>query len=142
MKSLHTEIIINAPAEKVWSVLTNFEKFPEWNPFILSIEGKQEAGTQLRVVLNNGKGTSVFKPRVMVFERDKTFEWLGSLPIPGIFNGRHYFKIVKIIEKQVRFVHGEEFNGLLAGIIMKQIGETTRQGFVAMNNALKERAES
>lgn len=142
MKNLQTEIIINASVEKVWSILTNFEKFPEWNPFILSIEGKQELGAQLKVVLNNGKGTSVFKPKVVTLEKNKTFEWLGSLPIPGLFNGQHRFAIERISDNQVKFIQSEQFSGLLAGIIMKQIGETTREGFISMNKALKERAES
>ena len=141
MKNLHTEITINAPAEKVWNILTDFEKFGEWNPFILSIEGNQEIGAQLKVVLKNGNGTSVFKPKVLILEKNKSFEWLGSLPIPGLFNGQHHFKLEKISEHQINFIHGEHFSGLLAGIIMKQIGEATQQSFMAMNKALKERAE-
>lgn len=141
MKILHTEIIINASAGKIWNILSDFEKFPEWNPFILSIEGKREIGAQLKVVLKNGNGTSVFKPKVLVWDKDNAFEWLGSLPIPGIFNGQHHFKIEKISEHQVKFIHCEQFSGLLAGLIMRQIGEATREGFVAMNEALKARAE-
>src|SRR5208337_3854746 len=34
MKEIHTEIEINAPAEKVWKVLTDFAAYPEWNPFV------------------------------------------------------------------------------------------------------------
>src|SRR5688572_7113737 len=113
MKNLETEIIINATAEKVWGVLTDFEKFPEWNPFILSIEGKKEAGARLRVVLNNGKGTSVFKPKVLVLEKEKAFEWMGSLPL-GIFSGHHQFRIERLSNNQVKFIHREEFSGLLA----------------------------
>ena len=37
MKEIKTEIIINSKPEKVWNILTNFEKYPEWNPFIKSI---------------------------------------------------------------------------------------------------------
>lgn len=141
MKTLETEIIINASAEKVWNILTDFEKFPEWNPFILSIEGKPEVGTPVKAVLKNGNGTSVFKPKVLVVEKNKAFEWLGSLPIPGIFNGQHHFRIEKISDQQVKFVHGEQFSGLLAGLIMNKIGEGTRKGFIKMNEALKKRAE-
>ena len=141
MKTLQTEIVITAPAEKVWSILTDFEKFPQWNPFILKIEGKPIVNTRLRAELKNGKGVSVFKPIVLVAEKNKAFEWLGSLPIPGLFNGHHYFRIEALSSTQVKFVHGEEFTGLLAGLIMKQIGEQTRAGFIAMNKALKERAE-
>ena len=119
----------------------DFSKFPEWNPFVLSIEGKQEAGAQLKVVLKNGNSTSVFRPKVVAIDQNKTFEWLGSLPVPGIFNGQHRFGIQKITDSQVRFMQSEQFSGLLAGIIMKQIGERTKQGFMAMNEALRERAE-
>lgn len=141
-KSLQTEIIINAPAEKVWNVLMDFEKYHEWNPFILAIEGRAEVGNQIKAVLKNGNSTSVFKPKVLVLEKNKAFEWLGSLPIPGIFNGQHQFKIERVTDNQVKFIHGEQFSGLLAGFIMKQIGDATREGFIAMNNALKARAEA
>ncbi|MES2622453.1 MAG: SRPBCC domain-containing protein [Bacteroidota bacterium] len=140
MKNLETEIIINAPAEKVWNILTDFEKFPEWNPLILRIEGKQELGAQLLVELNNGKGSSVFKPKVVRLEKNKAFEWQGNLPL-GMFTGRHQFRIEKLSDTQVKFIHREDFSGWLSGLIMKQIGEGTRKGFIKMNEALKKRAE-
>ena len=40
MKEISTNININATAEKVWSVLTNFSKYSDWNPFIKTIEGE------------------------------------------------------------------------------------------------------
>jgi len=141
MKNLRTEIIINGSAEKVWTVLTDFEKYPEWNPFIVSITGKPDVGSTIRAELKNGSSTSVFKPEVMVFEKNKAFEWLGSLPVPGIFNGHHCFHIESISANQVKFIQEENFSGLLAGIIMNKIGEQTRAGFISMNKALKERAE-
>lgn len=141
MKNLQTEIIINASVEKVWNILSDFEKFPQWNPLILSISGKQEPGAQLRVELNNGKGSSVFKPKVVAFEKHKAFEWRGNLPL-GMFTGHHQFHIEKISEQQVKFVHREDFSGWLSGFIMNKIGEGTRKGFIKMNEALKKRAES
>ncbi len=141
MKSIQTEIIINASAKKVWNILTDFQKFSEWNPFIIAIEGKPEPTGKLRVELKNGDSKSVFKPTVLAAEKNKRFEWRGSLPIPGLFIGQHYFIIEEISAAQVKFIHGEHFSGLLAGLIMKQIGEQTMQGFIAMNKALKLRAE-
>ncbi len=121
--------------------MADFEKFPQWNPFIVKLEGKPEVNTRLRAELKNGDGVSVFKPKVLVAEKNKAFEWLGSLPIPGIFNGHHYFRIESLNAGQVKFIHGEEFTGLLAGVILNKIGEQTRAGFIAMNKALKEWAE-
>ena len=141
MKNLQTEIIINATPEKVWSILMDFDKYPQWNPFVKEITGSQKVGGQLKVTLRNGKGTSVFTPTVVSNETTRLFEWLGSIPL-GLFKGQHRFAIEKINDTHVKFIHSEQFSGLLAGLIMSQIGETTRNGFIAMNKALKERAEA
>lgn len=119
----------------------DFSAYPQWNPFIVAAEGNQQLGGKLKVTLKNGKGVSVFTPKVMANEKNKTFQWLGTLPIPGIFNGHHMFTIEPIGTNQVKFIHAENFSGLLAGLILKQIGEQTLQGFISMNKALKERAE-
>jgi uncharacterized protein YndB with AHSA1/START domain len=37
MKELHSEIEIDASAERVWAILTDFASYPRWNPFIRSI---------------------------------------------------------------------------------------------------------
>ena len=44
MRQLFTEIEINAPVEKVWTILSDFEKYPDWNPFVKSIEGEIKEG--------------------------------------------------------------------------------------------------
>ncbi len=33
---LHTEIDIEAPPETVWRILTDLERYGEWNPFVVS----------------------------------------------------------------------------------------------------------
>ncbi len=38
-KELASSIDINASPEEVWSVLTDFAKFPDWNPFMRWIKG-------------------------------------------------------------------------------------------------------
>lgn len=142
MKSIQTEIIINATAEKVWGVLMAFENYPQWNPFIKSLTGAPEVGNTIRAELKNGEGVSVFKPKVLTVNANSKFEWRGSLPVPGLFIGQHYFVIEPVEAGRVKFIHGENFSGLLAGLIMNKIGAQTMQGFIAMNKALKEQAES
>jgi len=51
MKELHSEIEINASAERVWDILTDFASYPQWNPFIRSISGELEVGERLEVRL-------------------------------------------------------------------------------------------
>jgi hypothetical protein len=84
--------------------------------------------------------TMVFKPVVTVSDEKKKFEWLGTTPL-NVFNGRHYFIVEELGKKKVRFIHGEQFTGILAGPFHKRFAEPTQRGFMEMNQALKDRAE-
>ena len=143
MKEIHTEIGIDASAEKVWQVLTEFADFPQWNPFVRSIEGELTTGSQLTVRLEptGGKGMT-FKPTVLKAEPAQELRWIGHLMFPGIFDGEHHFIIEAQDDKRVRLVQGERFTGILVPLMAAMgLFKNTQQGFEAMNRALKARAE-
>ena len=48
MKTIETQIIINAPVGQVWQTLMQFKNYPKWNPFIQSIEGYPIKGQTLK----------------------------------------------------------------------------------------------
>src|SRR4051812_19364669 len=50
-RELHTEIEIDAPPTHVWKVLTDFARFPSWNPLIPEASGELVEGARLRVRL-------------------------------------------------------------------------------------------
>jgi hypothetical protein len=140
---LHTEIVIDAPAEDVWSILTNSAAYPGWNPFIRQISGSLEAGSRLEVKLGPPGGRAMtIRPTVLDVQPGRSLRWLGHLGRPGLFDGEHSFEIEPLGPQQVRFVHGEQFSGVLVPLVMALIGNSTRKGFEAMNLALKERAEA
>lgn len=140
MKTIITEITINAPIETVWTILSNLEAYPSWNPFIISLKGKLALGETVHAILvSNGKENH-FKPDITALEDGQKFEWLGKLPL-GMFSGNHYFRLEKIDTNTTKFVHGENFSGWLSGLILWLIQKETIRGFKAMNEALKIKAE-
>ena len=143
MQEIRTEIEINDTAEKIWNVLTSFDSFPDWNPFIKRIEGELKIGAKLKVYLEppGGKGMT-FKPIVKKVNPNVELRWLGHLILPGIFDGEHIFEIEKIDDMKVRFIHRENFSGLLVPFLWKQLSTSTRQGFELMNKSFKERIEA
>ena len=67
---IQTEILIKATPEKVWSLLCEFEIYPEWNPFIKSLSVKVETGNRIKVkIAPTESGEITFKPRVLKFEK-------------------------------------------------------------------------
>ncbi len=143
MKEIRTEIAINASAERVWTVLTDFASFPQWNPFIASAEGELTPGQTLTVRLQTPDGKAMtFKPVVLVAEPNKELRWLGHLGMRGIFDGEHYFIIEGADNGGIRFIQGERFRGLLVPVLgLLGMLNKTLQGFSNLNQALKARAE-
>ena len=47
-KSVHTELLIPATPEQVWSVLMDSSKYTEWNTVLLPIEGSLEEGAVVK----------------------------------------------------------------------------------------------
>jgi hypothetical protein len=142
-KQLYTEIEINASPERVWRILTDFISYPVWNPFIREIRGRAAEGERLRVFLkpSGGKGM-VFKPTVLKADPKRELRWLGKLLVSGLFDGEHYFVIETLGENRVKFVHGENFRGILVRLFAKSLDTDTLRGFNEMNEALKKRAEA
>lgn len=141
MRSIHTEIGIMAPAAKVWDVLIDTDRWAEWNPFAKA-SGRFAAGEQVAVTLTPpGKSAMTIRPRIVKLEPGRELRWLGSLGMRGLFDGEHGFRVVPEDVGRCRFEQFETFTGLLVPPIMWMVGAATREGFEAMNRALKERAE-
>jgi hypothetical protein len=141
-KEISTTIIINATPEKVWNILMDFENYHTWNPFITSISGKAEVGKKIEAHMQppGAKGMT-FKPKVLVFEREKEFSWIGHLVMPGLFDGEHRFQLIDNGDGTTTFIQSERFRGILIPVFKKMLDVNTKNGFVAMNEQLKIRAE-
>jgi hypothetical protein len=95
-KEIVTEIEINAPPGRVWQILTDFENYPTWNPFIKKISGIPARNEKLDVHMPDPRGgTMVFTPDVLVEEKDRELRWLGRSK-GDVFNGEHRFLIETI----------------------------------------------
>jgi len=141
-RQLRSEIQINAPPERVWDILTDFARFPEWNPFMRKASGTIKAGERLTVVLQpSGSGATTFKPTVLKVEPNRELRWLGRLWIPGLFDGQHIFELQPTGPSSTRFVQREEFGGILLPLLAGRLRNETARGFDEMNQALKRRAE-
>lgn len=139
---LDTSVEIDAPAERVWSVLTDFGSYPRWNPFVRSIAGDLEVGRTLDIAVEPPGGRAMkFHPVVLAVEPARELRWKGKLLIPGLFDGEHWLRLRQGEHGRVVLEHGELFTGILVPRFKPSLDRHTRAGFVAMNDALKREAE-
>lgn len=139
MKKIETTLIIPASTQQVWSVLMDYTSYPQWNPFIIKISGKTEVNQTLQVTISpKPNNTMDFTPTVLKNDITQEFRWKGKLWVDGIFDGEHYFILESLGDHQTKFIHGEQFTGLLAAPLFKLIKENTKKGFEAMNLKLND----
>lgn len=141
-KEIKSEIQIHATPERIWNILTAFDKYPGWNPFIKSIQGHVKVGEKIVVRLEppGAKGMT-FKPTVLAFEQNKGFKWIGHLFFTGLFDGEHRFELIDNGDGTTTFIQAERFKGILVRMLSKMLDGSTLYGFRAMNEKLKEEAE-
>ncbi len=141
-KEINTEIVINSTPEKIWSILTDFEKYPTWNPFIKSITGDVAVGNKITARLEPPEASGMtFKPTVLAFEKNNEFRWIGHLLFPGLFDGEHKFELIDNKNGTTTFKQSEKFGGILVPLFKKMLDTNTTNGFNLMNKKLKELAE-
>lgn len=143
MKEIRTEIRIEAGADKVWGILTDFDRFPEWNPFMRYLKGSPAEGAQIEVkMVPPGSKGFIFKPTVLRFEKSREFHWLGHTGLPGLFDGEHIMELSGNPDGSTQFVQREKFTGILVPLLSASLDGGTKSGFEAMNQKLKQLCEA
>lgn len=141
MRLIETQVDLPAVPSAVWEQLVNAEAMGTWNPFITSLSGVLAVGERLKVrIAPVGGRPMTFKPRVTVVNPGQRLEWLGTLGVSGLFDGRHSFTLTPVGHGHTRLVQAEVFSGALVPLAGSVLAKT-EAGFEAMNAALLARLE-
>jgi hypothetical protein len=139
-KIITTHLTVNATAEDVWATLTDLASYNTWNPFITNAAGNLTVGERLDLKIQPAGGRAMaFRPWVTAVEEHHYIEWLGRLTMPGIFDGRHSFKLTPMGGSRTLVQQSETFTGALVPFTGPMLART-KAGFVAMNEALARHA--
>lgn len=136
------KIEISAPVEKVWSVLSDFNRWQEWNPLYVESKGNLAVGE----ILHFSVALPGMKPHrgnatVVALEPNKSIQY-QIVSGGGLIKGTRYIEIVEVEPGLCTVANGEVMGGLLAPVLFKFLGERIRQGLEGMNVALKSIVEN
>ncbi|MCA9643445.1 MAG: SRPBCC domain-containing protein, partial [Myxococcales bacterium] len=132
MREVRTQIEIAASREEVWEVLTDFARYPEWNPVIVSVKGDLRAGANVDIKIRQGKLAVPIPCRMHRVEPLHDFRWRGprSSLMAKVMGGEHYFSLEPLRtltagaaeagEERCVFVHGEQFRGPVVPLLWQR----------------------
>lgn len=137
-----TTFAVNASAEKVWEILTDFDRWPEWNPSIPSIDGEPRLGSTVAMTLAMpGRPSAKVKAELTDLVPERRLVWDGKLGAKVLFAGHREFVIEPQPDQTVLFTHVEDVSGALFPLFRAVMGEAIQRHHEGLNVALKERAE-
>ena len=128
---------IHAPAERIWSILTDGLAYPTWDSGVTSVEGRIADGEQITVHSEVAAGRA-FPVRVSM-RPPHEMTWTGGMPL-GLFTGVRTFRLVSS-DGSTRFTMREDYSGPLVGIMSRSIPDL-QPSFERFVNRLKARAEA
>jgi len=134
MVTMQTEAIINAPPEKVWTVLSDFAAYPEWNPTLQKIEGIPGLGEKISLHYKQPNGEmGVDHAVITVFEPDKELRTSAFVGAKFLLHMELEFTLEESGESgQTRLTAAEHFSGLFGQFLGKP-AENFRPLMDAMN---------
>ncbi|WP_189642742.1 SRPBCC domain-containing protein [Deinococcus piscis] len=140
---LRTRVLIDAPPEQVWQVLTDTAQYGQWNPVMVRMTGRLQAGQTIEFENHSQDGnTMTFRPTVLRADAGRELRWLGRLWVPRLFDGEHYFVLTPTTGGKTQLEHGETFRGALVPFVRGWLRGTVQNDFHRINAALKARAEA
>jgi len=143
MSVYQTTFEVNAPARRVWQVLTGLERYAEWNPQIPSASGRLDVGGRIRLRLAlPARPTLALSATIEEVLPERLLTWRGHVVRPWFFEGYRKFALQPIDGGRTSVTHVEDIHGLLAPLFSVLMGAAVAKSQQMLNAALRARAES
>lgn len=136
---------IDAPASIVWSILTDLDRYGEWNPFCVNARSTLEMGAPVHMTLNNYTmpGTLVSNVEyVCAFEPERRLSWEAHWTEAWPYPARRDQVIEPLGPDRCRYQSIDAFLGETGIHVMRFCGGWVKRAFDDIGRALKARAEA
>ncbi|MFT3899010.1 MAG: SRPBCC domain-containing protein [Gordonia sp. (in: high G+C Gram-positive bacteria)] len=135
---------ITAPAATVWAVLTDFDSYGEWNPFVPRASSTMRPGApiDMSVRLTGGDKLRQQREYINTVEPGRYFSY-SMKPAPlGLLRSIREQTVAPSGAGTCHYTSHFEMSGPLAPVVGGLMGSGLRRGFDGMAAALKARAET
>jgi hypothetical protein len=140
-RKIYTDVVINASAEQVWSVIKDTNSYKSWAVFLTDIEGELKNGHKIKAKfqLNPSKEKYNSIDHTIQVIEGKSFYWAEKGPM-GICDNHHF--IIEPIDKNTsKFIQKDELTKGATFILGGYLSKIYVKGYQGFNRALKQEVE-
>lgn len=138
MLTIHTEITLDAPLDRVCELLADVSLYPQWNPLFPQVNGEPGVGSAL-VVTVALPGINPFRVRALIRESTAGHRlcWRYAYPLPGLFSWTYRYEVVELERGRVKFVQDSTYAGLLAPLYYLGMKRPLQEGMLELGKAVQ-----
>lgn len=135
---------IDAPQDFVWSVLVDYARYPEWNPYTVRVDTELVVGADVILHLPDPARpgeTFTTHEYMRIIDAPHHLQYDTGESIPGIFAVRDQL-VEALGGSRSSYRTADVFSGEFAQAAYDLQGQWVKDGFDAVAHALKARAEA
>lgn len=115
----HASATIDASPERVWAILTDSSRYPEWDSGVISIDGTIAPGERIAIV-SEVNPKRAFRAEVEELAAAERMVWGAGMPL-GLFRGERTFTLSRRTDGGTDFDMRERFSGPMLVLIKRSI---------------------
>lgn len=140
---VEAETTIDAPAQRVWAVLTDLERYGEWNRFVpaMTVPALGVGATLRMDVQLCPRWRVISVETVTVVEPLRRLAWRTRAPA-WLLRGERFQTLEPAAGERTRYHTVEAFSGLLAPLLKGLLAGDLQRGFAQVAHDLKARTEA
>ncbi|PXX64211.1 uncharacterized protein YndB with AHSA1/START domain [Nocardia tenerifensis] len=133
---------IDAPAELVWQVITDFDRYGEWNPFVSECRSSLVPGEPIDMLVHLGSRPRRQREYIRSHTPGRELSY-AMKPVPfGALHSLRSHTVTPLDDDRTRYESHFELDGWLHPLVVALLGKHLRRGFAGMTAGVEERAES
>ena len=133
---------INAPIDVVWSVLTEVDKYREWNPFTPQAGTDFTIGSPVNLLVRMGPAKFRRAERVCAFEEHRLIAWKKEFGARWFLLSVREQHLEPVGKTSCSYHNTDRLTGVLAPMVFACFGAYMRRGFGDVAEGLKAYAEA
>lgn len=135
-------IRIDAPVGFVWDILTDVERYGEWNPFTPQARTDFTIGSPAHLVVRMGPAKMRITETVCAFDPLRLIAWRKAFGARWLLLAVREQHLEPVSERSCHYHNTDRLTGVLASLVFVCFGSYMRRGFTRVGEGLRHYAEA
>lgn len=141
-KCVRAEVEIDAPIDHVWKILTDIDRYADWNPFTPKVETTLQIGAPVHLHVHLVGDRPMHRVETVTRNEPYTLGWDMKMGARFLLYAERVQVLTTIDENRTRYMTEDCFTGWLRPIVLGLLGKAMQRGFLSCGLGLKKAAES